>query len=919
MYNSHKAGGMLVGQHSVPYVDVLKSVLKSQIEHLIRQLETEAGEESLVLTASLKEGTLSTLGSNKGLHFLSARDDLKLNFFSYCSQDLSMPGCGHFQGRPLTNHPPIVPGQATDAAEIGAVPHHASNAVTGNLNVQQANKEEKSLKRKLADGTITHNGYEDHSESGKTYTELQNVKALRLDSGNDGHHLSELREGEKQCTGLQGTGSILESILSVGAVGLSSNLACLSGNLSGISTYNSVDTCGTSSLMSSLQTSPLCSAPFYQSDLSSGQLDGHHIVGKPYQPNFGSVTGDKQLGAVTHFSQVVPQVSYVNTMESNQMDMPDVRLISVHSTHMSAMDDQNIKRRTHRLDLPDSLKTNQSGQYINGIHVPTTSLKSMKSDSPVNTTGVQMNGLSVTKSNEQFNNNPIQRDNAGFTALNNNNNTSINDLSPGEIVITNSSNPGEIIVKRSTKGAFSLLSMPLVFESQELTNNSQYSKTIIVQPLDESPANGKPIKTNGNVTDSKEKDKPRKTLSSKIKEITERIKKDEETTKLHTIHQNEIEELKKKLGQKRLKNEDMPKQTLSNPTVTEPHLQTTKVSHNINHHEPTMQPSDLIFNKGNHQQETTIVGNQVLSNMVSMATSHAVVTIEMHKTAAQELANTCSDDGSNSEKIHDGDLSKLKDVSRASHRKPKLPRFNIGEASDEEDNNPDPPRARKSLSLTNSPDKGRELGEITDNHGTDTGNSFHSMNNDESDILNINVSIDDNDSSFAYINLEELRASLMFNDNVTDMSVMGSSGDDLPKSQNDSGGKSVPKKGRNKKPLTADSILITESKKEKNWLQCRLCSERFKNIEALESHLENEAHVIKKFKCDICGRKFAQLRDAERHKRVHTGEKPFRCMVCNRDFARKDNLLSHCKRQHLQQDQNNSPNEDILTQKEVSC
>jgi len=52
----------------------------------VHQLESEAGEETLVLTASLREGTLSTLGSNKGLHFLHARDDLKLNFFSFCAQ-----------------------------------------------------------------------------------------------------------------------------------------------------------------------------------------------------------------------------------------------------------------------------------------------------------------------------------------------------------------------------------------------------------------------------------------------------------------------------------------------------------------------------------------------------------------------------------------------------------------------------------------------------------------------------------------------------------------------------------------------------------------------------------------------------------------------------------------------------------------
>lgn len=66
------------------YKAILKSVLKSQIQLLIEQLAENTGEESIILTASVNDGTLSHLGSNTGKGFLEGRDEIKSQFLGYC-------------------------------------------------------------------------------------------------------------------------------------------------------------------------------------------------------------------------------------------------------------------------------------------------------------------------------------------------------------------------------------------------------------------------------------------------------------------------------------------------------------------------------------------------------------------------------------------------------------------------------------------------------------------------------------------------------------------------------------------------------------------------------------------------------------------------------------------------------------------
>ncbi|KAL4218185.1 hypothetical protein ACF0H5_022921 [Mactra antiquata] len=66
------------------YKVILKAVLKSQIQQLVEQLAANTDEESVILTASVVDGTLCHLGSSSGKVFLEDHEDIKSQFLGFC-------------------------------------------------------------------------------------------------------------------------------------------------------------------------------------------------------------------------------------------------------------------------------------------------------------------------------------------------------------------------------------------------------------------------------------------------------------------------------------------------------------------------------------------------------------------------------------------------------------------------------------------------------------------------------------------------------------------------------------------------------------------------------------------------------------------------------------------------------------------
>ncbi|XP_052759607.1 zinc finger protein 263-like isoform X3 [Mya arenaria] len=71
------------------YKAILKSVLKSQIQFLMEQMSDQTGEESVVLTASIHDGSMCALGSTTGRGFMDGKDEIKAQFLGYCIKSRS--------------------------------------------------------------------------------------------------------------------------------------------------------------------------------------------------------------------------------------------------------------------------------------------------------------------------------------------------------------------------------------------------------------------------------------------------------------------------------------------------------------------------------------------------------------------------------------------------------------------------------------------------------------------------------------------------------------------------------------------------------------------------------------------------------------------------------------------------------------
>ena len=463
----------------------------------------------------------------------------------------------------------------------------------------------------------------------KTYAELQNVKTLRLDSDIDPSSLSDSASLEKSHNT---SPSILETFLTSG--GLSG--ALIGSNISHFPSLEPTSSVNGPSLVQQLSSADM-------SGLGGSSLDLQQL-GKLYHQNTNLLACDRSMPSERLICP--PATLYTQCYQANP-------IISSQATRDSGaapvMLDPSLNavcqgKRVHRLDssdchIPPQKPGHAHEHHYNGLG---------SSPAPVSTSvDASLHPLSqsvthgMTPEQAKFIPGPSQHNipveqlppctkDPFISPINRVQNT-VNSVHmtakkcPGEIIISNSSLSGEVLVKTVMKPVVSLLT-GLCDHSQKTVSCTEDVSTTVGETWSTSPSKAQ--------VDGKDKPK-HKTLSSKIKEITDRIRKDEETTKVHNIHHSEIKEFQKKMVDKKKKKEKIPKIHLSNPLsmdVTNEHVRTS-------------------------EQYT---GHVSTDPMVSGASN-----VHLTKTSESLEGKLCTeaaahDDNSNLDK--DGDLSKLKGI-----------------------------------------------------------------------------------------------------------------------------------------------------------------------------------------------------------------------------------------------------------------
>lgn len=101
------------------------------------------------------------------------------------------------------------------------------------------------------------------------------------------------------------------------------------------------------------------------------------------------------------------------------------------------------------------------------------------------------------------------------------------------------------------------------------------------------------------------------------------------------------------------------------------------------------------------------------------------------------------------------------------------------------------------------------------------------------------------------------------------------------------------------KDFLSESILSRHIYGHYRWqsMVCIQCDYIATDVESMNTHRmfvhQGKAQFEKPFLCNVCGKRFPQKSQLDRHSTIHTGVKSFECVDCGKRFATRTNLCQH--------------------------